>query len=144
VLLAAGTALAAEDLAKRTSKGDGFRQEIELTPLFWQPSEASGTAIIEEIGERQLFAVNVKAEVLDGTTYVVVVSTPERRYVAGTITMSFGSGDLRRDYAEYSLLPDMPVVRRIEGVFIHDMDRQECAMEGWFSPPTSRSLPGRR
>jgi hypothetical protein len=140
VLLWSAAVFGAKDVAPAGGRGD-FRQEIELIPLLWQPSEAEGFAFIEERGELQRFGVNIKANVEDGTTYVVVVSTAQRRYVVGTITMYFGSGELREDYGGPArVLAAMPPVRRIQGVFIHDMDREQCAMEGYFQPAEERSV----
>jgi hypothetical protein len=96
---------------------------------------ASGHALLQEVGDTQLLAVDMRCSEPDGSTYVVLVGAGQHKYVAGTIIMLFGSGQLKLQYLPNSRTQLMPRVSDIKNVQIVDFKDDEPLLEAWLLEP---------
>ena len=115
--------------------GSADRDLCKLEPTWYgEQIKAGGLAMKGTLRDLQLFGVSLTADVPDGTVYVVGVFDGQDHYLAGSVTMFLGAGQLK---VLYQTDPQgggpLPPVSTIRQVFISDL--ADTLLQGLFGPP---------
>jgi hypothetical protein len=107
---------------------------LDATP-YGQQVKANGVAVKGTRGDLQVFGLNLTAQVPDNAVYVVSLFDGDRYYLAGSITMFLGVGQMKLFYGGNGTeQPNaLPPASEIRQVFVSDL--VDVLAAGLCGPP---------